>query len=52
MVTENMPVHFCEECPEVIGDPCEGWVFCPCLNQRVWAKSLMCPHGEDLLEVF
>lgn len=52
MVNDFMPTLFCKDCPEVMGDPCEGFVFCPHLNQRVWAMSIMCPHGENLTECF
>lgn len=52
MVNDFVPIHFCYMCPEIIGEQCEGFVFCPRLNQKVWAMSVMCPHGEDLLECF
>lgn len=42
----------CGQCSEVIGCRWKGFVYCAYLHQDVWADSLMCQHGEDLLECF
>ena len=42
----------CGQCREVCGDIWSGFCYCSWLNQRVYAGSLMCPHGKDLLDVF
>lgn len=42
----------CRMCPEVIGEPCEGMVYCMFLNEKVWGESIMCPHGDFLLDCF
>jgi hypothetical protein len=52
MVEEKTTCHLCGECPEMAGDIIAGFGFCYFLHQRVWANSVMCPHGEDLLECF
>lgn len=52
MVNEMKQYHRCGECPEIIGNCWQGYVFCSFLHQDVWADSLQCPHGDDLREMF
>lgn len=40
----------CGSCPEHVGCPFNGYVYCAMLGQDVWADSLRCPHGIDIEE--
>ena len=42
----------CRLCLEVAGDREGAFIFCAFLNQSVWADSVMCPHGINLMECF
>lgn len=50
-VKEETP-HRCGACREVLGCQWQGYVYCSWLRHDVWAMSLMCPHGKDLLDSF
>ena len=52
MVDDTLNVRRCRMCKELWSEPIGGLVYCPYLNQKVWADSLMCKHGEDLLDCF
>lgn len=50
MVNECNECPKCGQCKECRGDVWQGFVYCAWLNHDVWADSLMCKHGLDLLE--
>ena len=52
MVDDTLQRKECCVCSEAVGDPIQGMVYCCWLKDRIWAHSLMCKHGEDLLECF
>lgn len=52
MVNNDFKEPRCRQCLEVAGEREGSFVFCAFLNQSVWGNSLMCPHGEDLMECF
>lgn len=52
MVNEENKVPQCGKCKEVIGCVWKGFVYCAYLNQDVWAQSMMCKHGKDLLDTW
>lgn len=50
MVNEVNQSPTCGQCSEVNGDVWQGCVFCTWLNCQVYAGSMMCQHGIDLME--
>lgn len=52
MVNVGMDKQRCRQCLEVAGEREGAFVFCAFLNLSVWGDSMMCPHGEDLVECF
>lgn len=52
MVNEFVDCPRCRQCLEVAGGREDAFIFCAFLNQDVWGDSLMCPHGENLMECF
>ena len=52
MAVMNNDQKRCRQCPEVNHHEFGGFVYCAWLNQDVFAESIMCPHGRDLLECF
>ena len=52
MVEEKKKEPRCGECQCVIGNVWCGFVYCHWLKCDVYADSLMCQHGLDLLECF
>lgn len=52
MVNVGVDEPRCRHCLEVAGDREGAFIVCAFLNHSVWADSLMCPHGLDLMECF
>lgn len=52
MVEENKVYYRCRQCKELLGSREAAYVYCPFLHMNVWGDSLMCPHGEFLMECF
>lgn len=50
MVNEFNDCPKCGQCKECRGEIWQGYVYCAWLNQDIWAGSLMCQHGLDLLD--
>ena len=52
MVNENKEDPKCGACQEIRGCVWQGFIYCNYLQCDVYAESLMCQHGLDLLEMF
>lgn len=52
MVNQGMNEPRCRQCLEVAGEKEGAFIFCAFLNRSIWGDSLMCPHGENLMESF
>lgn len=50
MVEKEMNEPRCGSCMEVNGCIWQGFVYCSWNHCDVWADSIMCDHGKDLMD--